>query len=89
MSRSKEELAISIFTSSARFVPTFRDRQRRAPLVSKNIQTDAAVGIDVGVVDASGEGDLWWLEWVIGQEMDRKEEDATRVRAVALWGVSG
>jgi hypothetical protein len=31
------------------------------------------------VIDPSGEVDLWWLEGVIGREVDRKEEDTARV----------
>jgi hypothetical protein len=61
---------------------TFGDGECRAPLVSQDIETDAAVAVDVGVVDASGEVDLWWLEWVVGGEVDRKEEDAARVGRV-------
>jgi hypothetical protein len=62
---------------------TFRDGESRAPLVSQNVQTDAAVGVDIGVVDASGEVDLGRLEGVIGREVDGKEEDTARV-----WGVT-
>ena len=50
---------------------TFRDGQRRAPLVSQDIKTDAAVGVDVRVVDARGEVDLWRLEGVVCGEVDR------------------
>jgi hypothetical protein len=64
---------------------TFRDGESRAPLVSQDVQTDAAVGIDVGVVDASGEVDLGRLEGVIGREVDSKEEDTARVWGVALY----
>ena len=49
---------------------TFRYRQRRAPLVSQDIQTDATVAVDVWVVDAGGEVDLWWLERVVCGEVD-------------------
>jgi hypothetical protein len=45
-------------------------------LISKNIETDAAIGVDVGVVDSSGKVDLWRLEWIVGGEVDGKEEDA-------------
>lgn len=62
---------------------TFRDGQSGAPLVSQDIQTDAAVRVDVGVIDASGEVDLRRLEGVIGGEVDGKEEDTARV-----WGVT-
>jgi hypothetical protein len=43
----------------------------RAPLVSQNVQADAAVGVDVWVVDAGGEVDLRGLEGVVGREVDR------------------
>ena len=62
----------------------FGDGQRWAPLVSQNVQADAAVGVDVGVVDARGEVDLGRLERVVGREVDGEEEDAARVRRVAL-----
>jgi hypothetical protein len=55
------------------------DGQSRAPLVSQNVQADATVGVDVGVVDAGREVDLRWLEGVVGREVDREEEDAARV----------
>lgn len=64
----------------------FADRQSRAPLVSKNVQADAAVGVDVGVVDASGEVHLRGLEGVVCREVDGQEEDTTRVRGVTLQG---
>jgi hypothetical protein len=57
----------------------FRDGESRAPLVSQDVQADAAIGVDIGVVDASGEVNLWWLERVVGREMDSKEEDTTGV----------
>jgi hypothetical protein len=46
-----------------------------APLVPQDVQTDAAVGVDVGVVDASGEVDLGRLEGVVGREVNGQEED--------------
>lgn len=63
---------------------TLRDGQCRAPLVPEDIQTDAAVGVDVGVVDAGGEVDLGRLEWVVGREVNGEEEDASRVWRVTL-----
>jgi hypothetical protein len=53
-------------------------------LVPQDIQTDAAVGVDVGVVDAGGEVDLRGLEGVVGGEVDGEEEDASRVWRVTL-----
>lgn len=61
---------------------TLRDCQSRAPLVPQDIQTDAAVGVDVGMVDASCERNLGRLEWVVRGEVDVKEEDTSSV-----WGV--
>jgi hypothetical protein len=52
-------------------------------LIPQDIQTDAAVRVDVGVIDASGEVDLGGLEGVVGGEVDSKEEDTSRV-----WGVT-
>jgi len=44
-------------------------------LIPKDVQTDAAVRVDIGVVDSGGEVDLRGLERVVGGEMDGKEED--------------
>jgi hypothetical protein len=63
---------------------TFRDGQSRAPLVSQNVQADATVRVDVGVVDAGGEVDLGRLERVVGREVNREEKDTARVWGVAL-----
>lgn len=63
---------------------TFRDSESRAPLVPQDVQTDTAVGVDVGVVDAGGEVDLGWLEWVVRGEMDGEEEDTSGVWRVSL-----
>ncbi len=63
---------------------TFGDSQRGAPLISQNIQADAAVGVDIGVVNAGGEVDLWWLERIVGREVNGEEENASRVGRIAL-----
>jgi hypothetical protein len=52
-------------------------------LISENVQTDTAVAVDVGVVDAGGEVDLGRLEGVVCGEVDGEEEDTARV-----WGVT-
>lgn len=67
---------------------TLRDCKSRAPLVSQNVQTNAAVRVDVGVVDTSGEVDLWGLEGVVGREMNVQEENATGVWRVTLHTIS-
>src|ERR1700712_4619945 len=65
------------------FPRTFGDGQSGAPLVSQDVQADAAVAVDVRVVDAGGEVDLRRLEGVVGGEVDREEEDAAGVGGVA------
>lgn len=57
----------------------FRDGQSWAPLVSQDVQADAAVRVDVRVVDAGSEVDLRRLERVVCGEMDGEEENATGV----------
>lgn len=64
---------------------TFRNGESRTPLVSQDVQADAAVRVDVGVVDAGGEVDLGGLEGVVGREVDGKEEDTARVWGVTLY----
>jgi hypothetical protein len=82
--RDKRVVRVGICQHRADRQENFRDGQGRAPLVSKDVEADAAVGVDVGVVDASGEVDLRGLEGVVGREMNCEEEDTTRV-----WRVAG
>ena len=56
------------------------DGKGRAPLVLEDVQADATVGVDVGVVDFSDELHLGRLERVIAREVDVQEEHATHVR---------
>ena len=63
---------------------TLGNGQGRAPLVSKNVQTDATIRVDVRVIDTGREVDFWGLERVIGREMDVEEEDTARVWTIAL-----
>lgn len=57
-------------------------------MVSQNVEADAAVTVDVGVVDASGEVDLGRLEGVVCREVDGEEEDTTGVWRVLLQRLS-
>lgn len=59
-----------------------RDGQRGAPLVFQDVQADAAVGVDVAVIDARREVHLGRLERVVGREVDVQEVHAAGVRAV-------
>ena len=58
---------------------TFRNRQRRAPLIPQDVQTDRPVRIDVRVVNLRREADLGRLERVIGREDNCQKEHAARV----------
>ena len=58
----------------------FANSQCWTPLITQNVQADAAVGVDVGVVYASLEVDLGRLERVVCGEVDGEEENA-----VLIW----
>ncbi len=45
-------------------------REGRAPLLFEDVKADATIAIDVGVEHLCSEGNLGWLEWVIGWEVD-------------------
>ena len=60
----------------------FGDGERRRPLRPEDVQADAAVGIDVRVVDPRGEGHLGRLERVVRGEMDGQEKDSSLVRTL-------
>ena len=60
-------------------VRTLANGERWAPLVSQNVQADASVRVDVGMVDAGSEVDLRGLERVVGREVDCEEEYTTGV----------
>jgi hypothetical protein len=66
-------------------VLTLRDGECGAPLVPQDVQTNAAVRVDVGVVDAGSEVDLGRLEGVVCGEMDCEEEDTARVWGITLY----
>ena len=58
------------------------DGEGGGPLVLEDVEADAAVGVDVAVVDAGGEVDLGGFEGVVGGEVDVEEEDPAGVRRV-------
>lgn len=45
---------------------TFRDRQCRTPLITKDVKANTSVRVDIRVINLRGEGDLWRLERVVG-----------------------
>src|SRR3569833_1585676 len=58
---------------------TFRYGQGWAPLVSQDVQADAAVGVDVRKVNACGKIDIGRLERVVCREVENKEKHTARV----------
>lgn len=69
-----EQLVLSTSVNDVWRVRTLANGERWAPLVSQNVQADASVRVDVGVVDAGSEVDLRGLERVVGREVDCEEE---------------
>ena len=61
---------ISVVPGTCMKRATFRDGQSRAPLITQDIQTYAAVGVDVGVVDAGCEVDFRRFERVVGRKVN-------------------
>ena len=61
---------------------TVPSRIIRLPLSWEDVQTDAAVGVDVRVVDPRREGHFRRLERVIRREVNRQEKHAALVRAL-------
>lgn len=53
-----------------RYLRTFRHCQRWRPLLLQNVQADAPIGINVGVVNLRLEGNFRRLERVIDREGD-------------------
>lgn len=61
-----------------------RHCQRRAPLVPKNIQAYAPIGVDVRMINPGCERDLRRLERVVSREVNGQEIDPTGVRRIRL-----
>lgn len=70
---------------SSELAHTFGDGQGGRPLVSQDVEANAAIAVDVGVVNAGSEVDLGGLEGVICWEVDGKEEDTSSVWRVLLY----
>jgi hypothetical protein len=58
------------------------DVQDSTPLVLENVEADAALHVDIGVVDGSGEADLRRHVWVAGREVEAQLECESRVGRV-------
>lgn len=70
MDRRTVQMLVGTKSMVVALLSTFRYGQGWAPLVPQNVQTDAAVRVDVWVVDAGGEVDLRGLEGVVCWEVD-------------------
>jgi hypothetical protein len=53
------------------------DSECGGPLVLQDVKADGTVRIDVRVVNLRHELELWWLEGVVGGEVDIQEEHTT------------
>lgn len=62
----------------------FANSQSRTPLILQNIQTDSSIRVDVTVVDAGCEVNLWRLEGIIRRKVDIEEENTSGIRRV-IW----
>jgi len=60
----------------------FRDSQRRAPLILKNVQANGTIAVDVRVIQPSREVNLRGLKWVIRGKVHIQEEDSASERAI-------
>lgn len=58
---------------------TFGYGKSRAPLVTQDIQANASVGVNVGMIDTCGEVNFGGLKWVVGGEVNGQEENAAGV----------
>ena len=59
-----------------------RDGEGGRPLVLQDVQADGAIAVDVHMINLCREGDLGWLEGIVGREMDVEEEDTLMIRRV-------
>lgn len=64
--------------------PTLGDGKRRTPLTPEDIQADAAIRVDVWMIDSRREGNLGRLERVVRREVNRQEKHAALVGGVRL-----
>jgi len=60
----------------------FTNGQSRRPVVLQDVQTDAATGVDVAVINFGGETNLGRLERIIRRELDLQIEHAVLVRGL-------
>jgi len=56
--------------------------QSRTPLVLENIKANSPIRVDIAVINAGGEMNLWRLEWIISGEVDIQKEDSSSIRGV-------
>ena len=60
----------------------------RGPLVLQNVEADAAIGVDVTVVNSRRKRHFWRFEWVVSREVDVEEEHTSRVWGI-IWAHDG
>jgi len=75
-------IRVGISQQGADWEENLGDSQSRGPLLLEDIKADWTVGVDIWMIDPGGEIDLWWLEWVVGWEVNVQEEDTSSIRWV-------
>jgi hypothetical protein len=70
-------VGVSISEQGADGEQHLRDGECGAPLVLEDVQANATIAVDVGVVYFSDELNLWGLERVVRGEVDVQEEHTT------------
>jgi len=77
-------IGIGISEKTADWEQNLANGQGRTPLILQNVQTDASIRVDVTVVDASCEMNLWRLEWIVRRKVDIEKENSSGIRRV-IW----
>ena len=77
--RHKGVVRVGISQQRADGEQHLRDGESWGPLILQDVQANAAVRVDVGMVDPGGEVALGRLEGVVGREVDVQEEHTSSI----------
>jgi hypothetical protein len=61
----------------------FGDRKSRGPLITEDVKTNTAVGVDIWMIDSCREVYLWWFEGVVCGKVNREEKHTAGIWTVA------
>jgi hypothetical protein len=73
----KRVIGVGIRQEGADTQQDLTDRKGRTPLVLENVEANAAIRINVAVINACGEVYLGRLEGIVSREVNVEEEDTT------------